>query len=171
MLYLQTGITYSCHGLNIFKSDFHWRMKVYWQHGQKQYQGRTGHQENMTTYAVNISNLNASMRSLEEKLLTSAWCSSKYLHKLSILHAIIWKIYKEVTNEMCNWTAHQEHRAQPFKCKESQWLRPYIHHRSNGANWCIKGNIKSTKWNEDSQTEIKMKGLENHQYGTSLEST
>ena len=28
-------------------------MKVYWQYGQKQYQGRTGHQENMTTYAVN----------------------------------------------------------------------------------------------------------------------
>ena len=63
MLYLQSGITYSCHGLNIFKSDFHWRMKVYWQYEQKQYQGRTGHQENMTTYAVNISNLNASMRS------------------------------------------------------------------------------------------------------------
>ena len=30
MLYLQTGIIYSCHGLNIFKSDFYWRMKVYW---------------------------------------------------------------------------------------------------------------------------------------------
>ena len=69
MLCLQTGITYSCHGLNIFKLDFHWRMKVYWQHGQKQYQGRTGHQENMITYAVNISNLNASMRSLEERVV------------------------------------------------------------------------------------------------------
>ena len=52
-----------------FKSDFHWRVKVYWQHGQKQYQRRTGHQENMTTYAVNISNLNASMRSLEERVI------------------------------------------------------------------------------------------------------
>ena len=38
-------------------------MKVSWQHGQKQYQGRTGHQENMTTYAVIVLNLNASMRS------------------------------------------------------------------------------------------------------------
>ena len=44
-------------------------MKVYWQHGQKQYQGRTGHQENMTTYAVSISNLNASMRCLEERVI------------------------------------------------------------------------------------------------------
>ena len=31
--------------------------------------------------------------------------------------------------------------------------------------------INSVKWNEDSQTEIKMKGSENHQYRTSLEST
>ena len=44
-------------------------MKVYWQHGQKQYQGRTGHQEHMTIYAVNISNLNASVRNLEERVV------------------------------------------------------------------------------------------------------
>ena len=44
-------------------------MKVYCQHGQKQYQGRSGHQEIITTYAVNISHLNASMRSLEERVI------------------------------------------------------------------------------------------------------
>ena len=80
----------------------------------------------------------------------SAWCSSKYFHKLSILHEIIWKIYQEIAKEKHNWTAHQEYKAQPFKSKESHWSRPFIHHRSNGANWCIKGNVNSAKWNEDS---------------------